>query len=421
MIRRQIVGAFAMIFVGLAGRALLDKILALRGGPDMVGLWAQLQSVADLVSGVALVGLGQGLTVLVAQTAATDRRRQLVRVAVRLGLQVALAMAAMLVLGVLMFPAGLDARGLPSSHVLMAAAAGCCTVLPGMLIAYCLGCRHQGRAAVLSLLGIAPLLVAAFIAPMPDPRFGMMVVQGAGALLIGVAWGLAGRGGGGSGVQEHQGEHQGEDRRALVGYLPVGLAIGILSPLSVLVVRDVLSSALSWHEAGLLQALWRTTEWVSGVAQGVINLFFLPRLGAAAIEGKAALQREIGRALGWVMIPAGLLLVLLYGWQREALSMLYDSRFVVSDRAVALFLVGDWLRIASWIFLGGLFATRGTLFIVLGEFLSLPLYALLFYFGAEGMSLERAGAIHIISFAVYLAFNALALAWGWRHQRGAGG
>jgi len=416
MIRRQLVGAFAMILVGLAGRAALDKILALRGGPDMVALWAQLQSVAELVSGVALVGLGQGLTVLVAQTTATERRRELVREAVRLGLLVALAMAATLVLGAWVFPAGLAARGLPAGHVGMAVVAGCCMVLPGMLVAYCLGCRHQGRAALLSLLGMLPLLVAALLVPMPDPRMGMMAVQGGGALLVGTAVLLSGRVG--AGVASQTGA--GEDRRALAAYLPVGLAIGILSPLSVLVVRDTLSSVLSWHEAGLLQALWRTTEWVSGMAQGVINLFFLPRLGAAAVAGKAALRREIGRALVWVMIPAGVALVLLYGWQREALSTLYDSRFVVSDRAVALFLVGDWLRMASWIFLGGLFATRGTRFIVVGEFLSLPLYALLFYFGADGMNLERAGALHIITFAIYLAFNALALAWRWRRPSEAG-
>lgn len=420
MIRRQLVGAFAMILVGLAGRAALDKILALRGGPDMVALWAQLQSVAELVSGVALVGLGQGLTVLVAQTKVAERRRELVREALRLGVLVALVMAATLVLGAWVFPAGLTglaARGLPAGHVAMAVVAGCCMVLPGMLIAYCLGCRQQGRAALISLLAMLPLLAAALLGSMPDPRLGMMAVQGVGALLIGVFWVIAGR-------VEVKGAAQaatGEDRHALAAYLPVGLAIGILSPLSVLVVRDTLSSVLSWHEAGLLQALWRTTEWVSGVAQGVINLFFLPRLGAAAVAGKAALRREMGRALAWVMMPAGLALVLLYGWQREALSTLYDSRFVVSDRAVALFLLGDWLRMASWIFLGGLFATRGTRFIVVGEFLSLPLYALLFYFGAEGMNLERAGAIHIITFAIYFAFNALALSWRWRRPPGSGG
>jgi len=56
----------------LAGRSIVDKILALRGGAELVALWAQLSSVIEMIAGVALAGVGAGLSVLVAQTSRPD-------------------------------------------------------------------------------------------------------------------------------------------------------------------------------------------------------------------------------------------------------------------------------------------------------------------------------------------------------------
>ena len=43
-----------MIAAGLAGRSALDKVLALRGGGELVALWAQIASLMELVSGASL-------------------------------------------------------------------------------------------------------------------------------------------------------------------------------------------------------------------------------------------------------------------------------------------------------------------------------------------------------------------------------
>ena len=51
------------------GRAAVDKVLALRGGADLVAYWAQVGSVIELLAGVAVTGVAMGLSVLVAQGA----------------------------------------------------------------------------------------------------------------------------------------------------------------------------------------------------------------------------------------------------------------------------------------------------------------------------------------------------------------
>jgi hypothetical protein len=64
--------------------------------------------------------------------------------------------------------------------------------------------------------------------------------------------------------------------RALERYILPGVAIGILSPLSMLVVRSLVADALSWHESGVLQALWRISDWICGFAAGVLSVLYCP-------------------------------------------------------------------------------------------------------------------------------------------------
>ena len=140
----------------------------------------------------------------------------------------------------------------------------------------------------------------------------------------------------------------------LVKFVPVGLVIGIMSPVSMLLVRGMLSNSLSWSDVGFLQALWRSTEWVSATAAGVL-----------------------------LLIPAACLLLLIFFNQRVILATLYNARFVVSDETAALFMLGCWMRIASCLF-------------------------------AEEMTLERTALLYFVSYLVYLGFNALALLYSSR-------
>jgi len=44
-----------------AGRSALDKLLALRGGAELVALWAQLASIIEILAGIAAAGVATGL------------------------------------------------------------------------------------------------------------------------------------------------------------------------------------------------------------------------------------------------------------------------------------------------------------------------------------------------------------------------
>lgn len=368
--------------MGLAGRSALDKLLALRGGGELVALWAQLASVIDLVAGVALNGVGAGLTVLIAQAAGA--RQGYLREALRLGLGVAAPVA--LVAGIAGWCYG---EALPRAAILTACVAGWIAIIPGLLNSYWLGQEERGRMLALAAGSAVLLLAAAAL----TPRGVMLEVLAAAHAVPAIVWLLARPGGVGLGVE----------RLALRRYVLAGLTIGILSPASLLVARALVADALSWHDVGVLQALWRVSDWVALFAGGVLSVYWLPRLAAAREDLR--LQAELRAIAARVVLPSGLALGALLVAHRPLLAWLYDPSFAASSLAAALVFAGSLARVLSWAALFALYAMRRTSAIVVGELLSLPLFAALLALAGKHLSLELTGLAWLAAFSVYCGFN----------------
>ena len=401
---QSVLAAFSIILIDLLARAGLDKVLALAGGPDMVALWAQLQSVVELVGAVTMAGVLQGLTVLITQVSASRDERSLLRETLKLGLATSLAVALIVASASPGLAAWLAQGRIETGLFLLAALAGCISIVPATLNAYWLGKHLQQRMLELALLTSMILLLVAASAWSGLSLRGLMWVQSLLLAGIGIViWQYLRK------LSQPGERHEGgsEHFRKLSRFVPVGLAIGIMSPVSMLLVRGMLSASLTWSDVGFLQALWRSVEWVTATAAGVLSLIFLPRFSAT--YGSIRFKTEMKRAGVMVLLPAACLLLLIYFNQRTLLAALYDARFAVSDQTAALILLGSWIRIASWLFLFGLFAAHRTWLIVAGEIFSLPFFALLLWLYTDGMTLERTALLYFVSYLAYLGFNAVAL------------
>jgi len=405
---RSLLAAFAIILIDLLGRAGLDKVLALAAGPAVVGLWAQIQSVVDLVSGVVTTGVLSGLTVTVSQARGPAEERALLSLGLRLALVTAGVVALAMALASPLVSGWLTQGRIAPRLVVLAALAGCFAAVPAALNAYWLGKQWQPRMLGLSLLLALVWAAVAASAWMGLSISGLALAQALALLLIAAAaWRYLGSLQRAAPAAETSGTAIPELAARLRNYIPVGLAIGIMSPASMLLIRGLLAGALGWVDVGYLQALWRVSEWVTSASAGVLSLVFLPRLAAA--WGTARFGAELARSARLLLLPAAALLALLYFKQHAILALLYDAQFRVSDTTAALFLLGCWVRVGSWVFLNGLFAAHRTRAIIIGEVLSLPLLALLLRLNAQGMTLERTAAIYLAVYCVYLAYNAAAL------------
>jgi O-antigen/teichoic acid export membrane protein len=358
----------------------------LRGGAEAVALWAQLSSAIELVAGIALAGIGGGLTVLVAQCADAERRRELLRRALSIGLVVSVGPAL-----AILAAAALIETSVPRLTVAAAALAGAVAVIPGLLNSYWLG--RERRDAQLALAAVSALMAVAAVGCAPSGWMleCLLAAQAAPALVLLVVWRPR--------VRPLEPAHAAALRR----YVLPGIAIGVLGPASMLAARALVAESLSWHEAGVLQALWRVSEWIWGLASGVLSVLYFARMSAAHPRGE--LGQVIRAATRTVLAPSAVLFAVLFVIHRPLVAVLYDASFEMSAAAAALFFAGSVLRIASWIPLYALYAMSRTRAIAVGELFSLPLFALLLAAWSESLTLERAGLSWLLSYAAYAAFN----------------
>jgi O-antigen/teichoic acid export membrane protein len=386
-------------------------VLTLRGGPELVAAWGQLGSIIELVAGVALAGVGTGISVLVAQSGRLDRQQRLLRESMKLGVAVSVPVMFAVAAVCWVFPDTLAGSGVSRSLLVLGAAIGCAAVVPGMVNGYWLGQQRRDRMLALALVAALLPLVAAIGAPPSGVLGAVAVAQALPAFAVLFAIGArpaAAAAAPGSVPGEEPGWEQ--SRRMLRRYLVPGLAIGVLSPASMLAARSIVSGALSWNDAGLLQSLWRVSEWVASVAGGFMAVHFLPRLSAA--HGTPQFAIELRRTAWMTVAPAALALAVLFAFQRPVFELLYGPDFRMSDATVALFFAGTLARIASWVPLFALYAMRRTRSIAAGELLSLPLFAALLGLFREGLTLERASAMWLAAYVAYWLFNR------WRVMRG---
>jgi O-antigen/teichoic acid export membrane protein len=371
-------------------------VLALRGGADLVALWAQLASVIELVGGVALAGLGTGLTVYVARTSHRERQRELLREAFKIGLAVSLPFALAGVGAAYAYGDALTGGRVSNHLVALCALVGWIGVLPGLVTSLWQGQQRRGIIVAYTAAAWTLTLAVAALAPESGLLIAIVAAQAVAVVLVV----FAGR------PADTAGRFRSRSH-PLRRYILPSIAIGLLSPASALVARAAVGEALSWHDAGVLQALWRLSDWVTGFAGGILSFYYLPQLAAAG-QGQRFRQvlRHAARA---TLMPAALVFIAFALFQKPLLGVLYADDFKASDATAALIFLGGWVRIASWVAMLGLYAQRRTIALAVGEFLSLPLFAALALAAGSRLTLELVGVFWLVSYCAYLAFNWWAL------------
>jgi O-antigen/teichoic acid export membrane protein len=367
-------------------------MLALRGGAELVALWAQVASVIDLVTGVAATGVGTGLAVYVARTRRRERQHDFLREALRIGLGLGAPLAVLAGSVSAVQADALSGGRLGPGMFLLAAAAAWIAIIPTLVNSYWVGQQHRERMLALALGAAALALFAAWAAPGAAVVPALIASQAIPAAAL--AW-----------VAYPRGRRSRFRARShpLRRYILPGLAIGLLGPASLLVARGQVGEVLTWHEAGVLQALWRLSDWVSAFAGGLLAFHYLPRFSAA--RGTALLTTAMLDAAKALLLPSALAFGVLWLLHRPLLRLLYGPGFEAGDAAAALFFAGSLVRIASWIPLFALYAMRRTRAIAAGEVLSLPLFAAALVWMGERATLEAAGMLWLGAYSAYAGFN----------------
>lgn len=189
----------------------------------------------------------------------------------------------------------------------------------------------------------------------------------------------------------------------LAAFSVMTLTSALLPPLINIAVRNHLAQQSGWEQVGYWQAVSKVSDAYLLFLTTAINIYYLPKL--AATHDRAVLMSELRNAYRYLLPAVIVLALLVYAVRGWVTRLLFSADFASANALYAPQLLGDVLKIASFVLSYLMLAKAMTrLFVVSECVFALSYLALVYVFTA---SFGLIGAIYAfaVNYLCYLAFN----------------
>lgn len=395
-------------------RSTLDRLWVLEGGLSSVGQWAQLQTLMEFIVAPIGAGIAVGLSIFTTQHRHADHP-----IILCAGYFLSLAIISPFLLVTIFYSKNICIfLGLNIAYqkeVILSGIAGYLGIGVALLSNFFIGRNQQGKSLGLMLVTGAPIILLLtfftlfkFDYPIKWVLYSIIVVGlTTNGLLIFFLYRS-------KKLHKYTFTQLSDYCYKLARFIPAGLAIGILSPLCVLIVRSMIAQQQDWRIAGVATALWRVSDWVLSWAITMLYFHFLPMLSYDSLQGK--IKIAIKKITIQIFLPSLLALLLLCIFRSPVLHFLYGEKINISLDISLYFWLGEALRILSAIYLMGLFVLHATKMIAIWDFFSQPLFSFLLFSGMAS-SLELTGLAFLLTYLLYAALCILGFIYVEKNHR----
>jgi PST family polysaccharide transporter len=167
-----------------------------------------------------------------------------------------------------------------------------------------------------------------------------------------------------------------------------------------LAIRNYVIQTIGLQEAGYWEAISRISSYYLLFATTILSIYFLPKLSLAKNDYETKL---IFLSFYKSILPIfGMGLIIIYFLRFYLVKILFTEEFLPITSLFFWQLIGDVLKIASWILSFNLLAKKNTLVYVLTEFFSLGLTYILSLFFINNFGIEGVMMAHSLTFLCYL-------------------
>lgn len=191
--------------------------------------------------------------------------------------------------------------------------------------------------------------------------------------------------------------------RGIGGYVAMAVTSALTAPMALLMVRNILIDQVGWEQAGLWQAVWKTSEVYLGVIGIALSTYFLPKL--SSLKGSGAILREI-QATAKIVMPIVLILAIMVYLLRDiAISLIYTEAFRPARDLFAIQLIGDVIRILAIIYAYPMLSCSATKWFIGSEIAFSISFVLLAYFFVAKYGIQGANVAYAVNYCLYLLFT----------------
>lgn len=185
----------------------------------------------------------------------------------------------------------------------------------------------------------------------------------------------------------------------LAKFAVMALTSAACVPLSHILVRNHLGETLGWDSAGYWEAMWRLSAAYLMLVTTTLSIYYLPRL--SELKNPADIKNEIFQGYKIILPVAALSSLVIYFLRKPIISLLFSENFSGMEPLFAWQMVGDTLKIGSWILAYLMLGKAMVKTFVISEILFSSSFFLLTVHLTEARGLEGVALAHTINYLIY--------------------
>lgn len=182
-------------------------------------------------------------------------------------------------------------------------------------------------------------------------------------------------------------------------FAAMALTSAICVPVSHVMVRNHLGTALGWEAAGYWEAMSRLSSAYLMLMTTTLSVYYLPRL--SELRSALEIKNELSIGLAIILPFTALCSFTIYLLQDLIIETLFTREFFAMKSLFGWQTVGDTLKIGSWLFAYFILSKAAVKFYVLSEIFSAGLFYITTALLLEELHLQAAAVAHTITYLFY--------------------
>lgn len=190
-----------------------------------------------------------------------------------------------------------------------------------------------------------------------------------------------------------------QSTRNLAKFTAMALTSAACVPLSHILIRNHLGETLGWEAAGYWEAMWRLSAAYLMLVTTTLSVYYLPKL--SELQNPADIKKEILQGYKIILPVAAACGLVIYLLRDFIIRVLFTAEFAEMEVLFGWQMVGDTLKIGSWILSYLMLGKAMTKTYILTEVFFSFFFVVLVFFLLELYSLESAAIAHAITYVLY--------------------
>lgn len=191
----------------------------------------------------------------------------------------------------------------------------------------------------------------------------------------------------------------GESLYKLSQYALMAMVSSFVAPIAQMVIRNYIEHHLSWYAAGLWQAMLRISDGYLLLITASLGIYYLPKL--AELQTTADLKKEIIAGYKTILPIISILATVVFICKYHIVRLLFSSQFLPMLSLFKYQLLGDVLKIGSWLLAYLMLAKAMTKEFILTEIFFSCSYVILTMIGVHCLGLIGAPVAFALNYALY--------------------